>query len=191
MTKALAILGIVGVALAALFAFALSGPFVPLLALAFLVVCAILLFTQRSTFTTITGVVLLLLAVSALLYFNPVTGKDGQAYIPDLPPYFEGPWMATLVVIGCIALVLAARDSVGPPWTGYLGLAAGVLAILLVAFVPTDQQGNFANPLGIGVAVLVLFLLFPLVALLRGPPAAVAPTVRRSEPTPAARTVRK
>lgn len=190
MTKALAILGIVGVALATLLAFSTSGDFVPVLVLLFLLVCAVALFTRRTLFTTITGIVVVLLALSALLYYNPVTGTNGQVYLPELPAYFQGAWMPTLVVIGCIALILAARDDVAPAWTGYLGLAAGVLAILLVAFVPFDQVGNFSNPLGIGVAILVLFLLFPLIALLRGPPAAVAPTVARSDPA-TTRTVRK
>jgi hypothetical protein len=179
MTKALAILGIVGAVLAALTAFALSGPLVPLLVLLFLVVAAIFLFVRRSALTTVLGIVLILLGLSALLFFNPVTGNNDQVYLPDLPPYFDSAWLTTLTVLGCAAILLAARDDVDPAWTGYLGLAAALLAILLVPFVPLQQTGNFANPLGIGVAVLVLILLIPLIVLLRGPPAPAAPTVER------------
>ncbi|MEA3143697.1 MAG: hypothetical protein QOG31_1021 [Thermoplasmata archaeon] len=191
MTKALAIFGIVGVALAALLAFAVSGDLVPLVVLLFLVACGIVLFLQRSALTTVLGIVLVLLGLSALLYYNPITGSNGTEYLPQLPAYFHGAYMPTLVVLAVVALLVAGRDDVEPAWTGYLGLAAALLAILLVVFIPATQFGNFANPLGIGVAVLVLILLFPLIALLRGPPAAVAPTVeRRGSPAPV-KTVRK
>ncbi|HEX2065876.1 MAG TPA: hypothetical protein VHI93_03595 [Candidatus Thermoplasmatota archaeon] len=187
MTKALAILGIAGAVLAALLASAVSGELVPLGVLLFLLVCAVALFMQRSAFTTILGIVLVLLGLSALLYYNPVVGTEGQVYLPQLPEYFHGAFMPTLVVLGVVALLLAARDGLEPAWTGYVGLAAAALAILLVAFIPSDQFGNFANPLGWGIALLALLLLIPLVALLRSPPATVAPAAPRGTAAPPAR----
>lgn len=192
MTKALAILGIIGTALAALLASAVSGDVVPLAVLLFLLVSGIALFTQRSALTTVLGIALILLGLAALLYYNPITGSEGQQYLPALPDYFHGAWMPTLVVLGVVALLLADRAAIEPAWTGWLGLAAALVAVILVALIPSAQFGNFANPFGLGVAVLVLLLLFPLVALLRGPPAAVAPTVAQPAPASApARTVRK
>ncbi|HUR62045.1 MAG TPA: hypothetical protein VM286_06745 [Candidatus Thermoplasmatota archaeon] len=192
MSKALAILGIVGAVLAALLAFAVSGDFVPVLVLLFLVVCGVFLLLRRTGLTTVMGVVLILLGLSALLYYNPITGKDGAVYLAQLPAYFHGAFMPTLVLLGCVAILVAARDDVEPAWAGYLGLAAAALAIILVAFVANDQFGNFANPLGIGVAILALLLLIPLVALVRGPPATVAPVQRTTTTTATTtRTVRK
>jgi hypothetical protein len=192
MTKALAILGIIGAVLAALLAFAVSGDFVPVLVLLFLVVCGVYLLMSRTGLTTILGIVLIVLGLSALLYYNPITGKDGQVYLGQMPSYFHGAYMPTLVILGVIAVLVASRDNIEPAWAGYLGLAAAVLAIILVAFVANDQFGNFANPVGIGVAVLALILLIPLIALVRGPPATVAPVQRTTTTTATTtRTVRK
>jgi hypothetical protein len=191
MTKALAILGIIGVALAALCVFALSGDFVPILVLLFLLVCGVFLLLQRTGLTTILGVVAILLGLSALLYYNPITGKDGQAYLPQLPDFFHSAYMPFLLIAGCVLLLLAVRDDVEPAWTGYLGLAAAVVAVILVFLVPASQFGNPANLMGIGAAIVVLCLLFPLIALLRGPPAVAPTTTRSTTATTTTRTVRK
>jgi hypothetical protein len=188
MTKALAILGIVGAVLAALFATVFTGEVVPVLVLLFLLTCAVFLFLERSTLTTVLGVAVVLLGLSALLYFNPITGANGRVYMPALPGYFRGAWMVTLAGLACIAILLGTRDGIEPAWTGWLGLAALVVAILMVPFV---DFALFATALGIGVAVLVLLALFPLVALLMGGPAEVAPPTPRGTAAPSTRPARK
>jgi hypothetical protein len=192
MNKALAILGIVGVALAALLAFAVSGDLVPVVVLLFMLVAGVMLLLTPGGLAKTLGVITILLGLSALLYYNPITGNNGTQYLPALPDFFHAGYMPVLVVLGVVAVLVAARDAVEPAWTGYIGLGAAVLAIVFLAFlVPATQFGNFASPFGIGAAVLVLILLIPLIALLRGPPATVAPTVRQGTPAPTARTLRK
>lgn len=191
MGKAIGILGIVGAVLAALLSSAVSGDLVPILVLLFLLGSSVVLFLQRSTLTTILGIVLILLGLSALLYYNPIAGKDGSEYLPTLPAYFHGAFLPTLAILGVVALLLAARGDVEPAWAGYLGLAAALAAIALVAAVPQGQFGNFANPTGIAAAVLALVLLVPLVAALRSPPPAAAPTAPQGAAAAPPRTARK
>ncbi len=182
MGKVLPILGIVAAVLSAAFAWAVVGPVIPGIVLLFLWLVAIFLFMERSLQPVLAGALLLLLGLSALLYFNPVV-RQGSNLIPDLPALFEGPYQAALCVIAWGAILLARNQEVEPTWMLAAGPLAAALAVLAMVLTPQAQFGNYERPINIAAGVLSLSLIVPMAMLLRGPREAPAPAPSPFQPT--------
>lgn len=168
----LSILGIVCAAVAALVAVALSGSALPYLVLALLVLTGIVAILSRGANALPVGIALCVLGVLALLYFNPIEGK--QTYLPDLPAFFAEPWLGVLLLAGAAGVLWVSRAAWGAAWVGYGGLAACGLAALLVLLTDAGSFGSMAG-LNWATALLALAAAVACGLLLREPVPDAAP----------------
>ncbi|MEA3191119.1 MAG: hypothetical protein QOD77_1701 [Thermoplasmata archaeon] len=177
MRAALSILGIVCAALAVLMAVLLSGPFMPFVVLAVLVVTGVLAILARGAHSLPVGIVLIVGGLLALLYYNPIGGDRGT-YLPDLPQFFSEPLLVTLLLVGAAGVLWVNRAAWGADWVGYGGLAACALGIVVALLADPASFGGMGG-LNWVVAVLAVAAAVACALLLREPlpePAAPATT---------------
>lgn len=141
MRAPLSILGIVCATLAALMAVILTGDALPFIVLAVLAATGIVAILARGANSLPVGIVLIVLGLLALLYFNPIRGDSGD-YLPDLPQFFSQPWLVTLLLLGAAGVLWVNRLAWGADWVGYGGLAACALAIVVTLFVNPNSLGG-------------------------------------------------
>lgn len=163
--KALPILGIVVAVLGALTVSILKGDVFPFFVLAAMAVLSFFLFKEGGTLAMVLGGLAALDALLALLFYAPLGGKDGNL-IPDLPQFFEEPWLATLLTFG-VAYVLIARRNAMPAWALYGGLAAAAIRIVVAAMTEKRAWGLVTEPLNLVGLILGLLLVGPLVMAMR------------------------
>lgn len=181
MGKALPIIGIVGAAFAMLLILVLVNAAV-FVVLPIILAGSIMLLMQRNTVGAVAGLIVLVLGVVAAMGLaGSITTKDSGSTDFGISEEMGRIWAAAACIAIPLGVVASRWDDVEPMWLSYVGIATGVLSLIL-AWANRDVLADQTIVMVLVAGALALGPIAPMVGLLRSPhdPAGNGPEPRAS-----------